>query len=75
VMRYWNRKKKALDYIVLVTTDQRLTGAWSVRPYEGRPEIEQEYAPRKSGGGQLHKLSATRDREIVLYITTVVLSS
>ena len=27
VIRYWNRKKKALDHIVLVTTDQRLNGA------------------------------------------------
>jgi hypothetical protein len=31
VLRYWNRKKKALDYIVLGTTDQRLNGAWIVR--------------------------------------------
>src|SRR5215468_7362078 len=43
VIRYWNRKKNVLDYIVLVTTDQRLTGPWIVRHYEERPEIEQDY--------------------------------
>ena len=29
VIRYWNRKKNALDYLVLVTTDQRLKGPGS----------------------------------------------
>src|SRR4029453_9269577 len=71
VIRYWNRKKKALDYIVLVTTDQRLNGAWIVRHYEERPEIEQDYEQMKSGGWQLQKLSSTRYSEIVFYITTV----
>jgi hypothetical protein len=42
VIRYWNRKKDILDYIVLVTTDQQLTGPWIVRHYEERPEIEQD---------------------------------
>src|SRR5262249_37254180 len=42
VMRYWNRTKAALDHMVLVTTDQRLTGPWMVRHYEERPEIEQD---------------------------------
>jgi len=74
VMRYWNRKKGALDYIVLVTTDQRLTGPWIVRHDEERPEIEQDYEQMKSGGWQLKKLSSTRYSEIVFYITTVVLS-
>jgi len=74
VIRYWSRKKGALDHIVLVTTDQRLTGPWSVRHYEERPEIEQDYEPMKSGGWQLQKLSATRYSEIVFYLTTVVLS-
>ena len=74
VVRYWNRKKNALDHIVLVTTDQRLTGPWIVRHYEERPEIEQDYEQRKSGGGQLKKLSSTRYSEIVFYIATVVLS-
>jgi len=74
VIRYWNRKKGALDYIVLVTTDQRLTGPWIVRHYEERPEIEQDYEQMKSGGWQLKKLSSTRYSEIVFYITTVVLS-
>jgi hypothetical protein len=36
-----------LDYIVLVTTDQRLNGAWIVRHYEERPEIEQDYEQMK----------------------------
>ena len=74
VIRYWNRKKGALDYIVLVTTDQRLTGPWIVRHDEERPEIEQDYEQMKSGGWQLKKLSSTRYSEIVFYITTVVLS-
>jgi len=74
VIRYWNRKKKALDHIVLVTTDQRLTGPWIVRHYEERPEIEQDYQQMKSGGWQLKKLSSTRYSEIVFYIWTVVLS-
>jgi hypothetical protein len=74
VIRYWNRKKGALDHIVLVTTDQRLKGPWIVRHYEERPEIEQDYEQMKSGGWQLKKLSSTRYREIVFYIVTVVLS-
>jgi len=73
-IRYWNRTKKALDYIVLVTTDQRLNGAWIVRHYEERPEIEQDYEQRKSGGWQLQKLSSTRYSAIVFYLLTVVLS-
>ena len=60
VIRYWNRKKGALDHIVLVTTDKRLNGAWIVRHYEERPEIEQDYEQMKSGGWQLQKLSSTR---------------
>jgi hypothetical protein len=74
VIRYWNRKKAALDHIVLVTTDQHLTGPWIVRYYEERPEIEQDYEQMKSGGWQLQKLSSTRYSEIVFYIATVVLS-
>jgi Transposase DDE domain len=74
VMRYWNRKKDALDHIVLVTTDQRLKGPWIVRHYEERPEIEQDYEHMKSGGWHLQKLSSTRYSEIVFYIATVVLS-
>jgi hypothetical protein len=74
VIRYWNRKKTALDHIVLVTTDQQLNGPWIVRHYEERPEIEQDYEQRKSGGWQLKKLSSTRYSEIVFYIATVVLS-
>jgi Transposase DDE domain len=74
VIRYWNRKKHALDYIVLVTTDQRLKGPWIVRHYEERPEIEQDYEQMKSGGWQLKKLSSTRYSEIVFYVLTVVLS-
>jgi len=60
--------------MVLVTTDQRLTGPWIVRHYEERPEIEHDYEQRKSGGWQLKKLRSTRDSEIVFYIATVVLS-
>jgi hypothetical protein len=74
VIRYWNRKKAALDHIVLVTTDHQLTGPWIVRHYEERPEIEQDYEQMKSGGWQLKKLSSTRYSEIVFYIATVVLT-
>jgi hypothetical protein len=56
VIRYWNRKKAALDHIVLVTTDHQLTGPWIVRHYEERPEIAQDYEQMKSGGWQLKKL-------------------
>lgn len=74
VIRSWNRKKDALDHIVLVTPDQRLTGPWIGRHYEERPEIAQDYEHMKSGGWQLQKLRATRYSEIVCYIVTVVLS-
>jgi hypothetical protein len=74
VIRYWNRKKDALDHIVLGTTDQRLQGPWIVRHYEERPEIEQDYEQMKSGGWSLQKLSSTRYSEIVFYMITVVLS-
>jgi hypothetical protein len=74
VIRYWNRKKKAFDHIVLVTTDQRLSGTWIVRHDEERPEIEHDYEQMKSGGWQLEKLSSTRYSEIVFYVLTVVLS-
>jgi hypothetical protein len=74
VIRYWNRKKEALDHIVLVTTDQHLNGTWMVRHYEERPEIEHDYEQMKSGGWQLKKLSSTRYSEIVFYILTVLLS-
>jgi hypothetical protein len=74
VMRYWSPKKQALDYIVLVTTDHRLSGSWIVRHYEERPEIEQDYEQMKSGGWQLKKLSSTRYSAIVFYVLTVVLS-
>jgi hypothetical protein len=65
VMRSWNRKKNAVDHIVLVTTDQRLTGPWIVRHYAERPEIEHDDAQMQSGGGQLKKLSSTRYSAIV----------
>ena len=74
VIRYWNRKKNALDPLVLVTTDQHLNGPWIVRHYEERPEIEQDYEQMKSGGWQLQKLSSTRYSEIVFSMATVVLS-
>jgi len=74
VIRYWNRKKAAMDHSVLVTTDHGLSGPWIVRHYEERPEIAQDYEQMKSGGWQLQKLSSTRDSEIVFYLATVVLS-
>ncbi len=74
VIRFWHKKKKRNDHIVLVTTDQKLSASWIVRHYEERPEIEQDYEQMKSGGWQLTKLSSTRYSEIVFYVLTVVLS-
>jgi hypothetical protein len=74
VIRFWNKKKKCTDHIVLVTTDLRLNAPWIVRHYEERPEIEQDYEQMKSGGWQLKKLSSTRYSEIVFYVLTVVVS-
>src|SRR5947209_7788707 len=74
VIRFWNKKKKCTDHIVLVTTDLELNASWMVRHYEERPEIEQDYEQMKSGGWQLKKLSSTRYSEIVFYVLTVVLS-
>jgi hypothetical protein len=68
VIRFWNKKKKRTDYIVLVTTDQELSASWMVRHYDERPEIEQDYEQMKSGGWQRQKLSATRYSEIVFYL-------
>ena len=74
VIRYYNERKKAMNYIVLVTTDLEMTAQWMVRHYEERPEIEQDYQQLKSGGWQLQKLSTTRYTEIVCYILSVVVS-
>ena len=74
VIRYFNEKKKGLDYIVLVTTDLSLNAKWIVKHYEQRPEIEQDYQQLKSGGWWLSKLSSTRYSQIVFYLLTVVLS-
>src|SRR6266436_1033551 len=74
VIRFWNKKKKCTDHIVLITTDLKLSSSWIVRHYEERPEIEQDYEQMKSGGWQLKKLSSTRYSEIVFYVLTVVLS-
>jgi hypothetical protein len=74
VIRFWNKKKKRTDHIVLVTSDLELSASWIVRHYAERPEIEQDYEQMKSGGWQLKKLSSTRYSEIVFYVLTVVLS-
>jgi len=74
VIRFWNKKKKRTDHIVLVTTDLALNAPWVIRHYEERPEIEQDYEQMQSGGWQLKKLSSTRYSEIVFYVLTVVLS-
>jgi hypothetical protein len=74
VIRFYNKKKRALDYIVLVTTDLSMSGRWIVTHYEARPEVEQDYEQLKSGGWLLKKLSSTRYSQIVFYLLTVVLS-
>src|SRR5262249_25769041 len=60
VIRFWNKKKKWTDHIVLVTTALRLNAPWIVRHSEERPEIEPDDEQMQSGGWQLQKLSATR---------------
>lgn len=74
VIRFYNEKKRALDYIVLVTSDLSLKAKWIVKYYQQRPEIEQDYEQLKSGGWLLQKLSSTRYSQIVFYLLTVVLS-
>ena len=74
VIRFFNEKKKRLDYLVLVTTDLSLNAKWIVKHYEQRPEIEQDYQQLKSGGWLLSKLSSTRYSQIVFYLLTVLLS-
>ena len=48
VIRFWHKKKKCTDHIVLITTDLKLSAPWIVRHYEERPEIEQDYEQMKS---------------------------
>jgi len=74
VIRFYNEKKQALDYIVLVSSDLSLNAKWIVKHYQQRPEIEQDYEQLKSGGWLLQKLSSTRYSQIVFYLLTVVLS-
>ena len=74
VIRFFNKKKQALDYMVLVTTDLSLPAVWIVRHYEERPEIEADYEQLKSGGWMLQKLTSTRYSQIVFYLLTLVLS-
>ena len=50
VIRFWNKKKKRTEHLVLVTTDLNLSAPWLVRHYEERPEIAQDYEQMKSGG-------------------------
>ena len=52
VIRFWHKKKKCIDHIVLITTDLKLSAPWIVRHYEERPEIEQDYAQMKSDGAR-----------------------
>lgn len=74
VIRFFNKKKKALDFIVLVTTDLSLNANWIVRHYQERPEIEQDYQQMKSGGWLLKKLSSQRLSQIVLYVLSIILA-
>lgn len=74
VIRFWNKKKKRTDHIILVTTALSLSAPWIVRHYEERPEIEQDDEQMKSGGWQLQQRSSIRYSEIVFYVLTVVLS-
>jgi hypothetical protein len=60
VIRFWNKKKKRTNHIVLVTTDVKVRASWIVRHYEERPEIAQDYQRMKGGAG-----SATRSAPLV----------
>jgi len=60
VIRFWKKKKKCTDPIVLVTTDRKLNAPGMVRHYAERPEIEQDDEQMQSGGWQLQKRSSTR---------------
>ena len=59
-IRFWNKKKKRTEPMVLVTSDLKLSASWSVRHDEERPESEQDDEQMQSGGWQLTKLSSTR---------------
>lgn len=74
VIRDWNQEKDCWEYIVLVTTDLKLSARQIVRHYELRPEIEQDYEQLKSGGWLLQKLTTTRYSQIVFYLLMVVLA-
>jgi hypothetical protein len=74
VIRYWHTKKHRYAYMVVVTTDQKLTTKWIVKHDEQRPEIEQDDEQMKSGGWKLQKLSSTRYSAIVFYLVSVLLS-
>jgi len=74
VIRFYNKQKRELDYIVLATTDLSLSASWIVKHYQQRPEIEADYQQLKSGGWMLKKLTSTRYSQIAFYLLTVVLS-
>ena len=74
VLRYWHTKKHRHASMVLVPTDQERTAKWTVKHYEERPEIEQDYEQMTSGGWKLPQLCTTRYSEIVLYFLRVLRS-
>ena len=74
VMREWPRTKNAWNPIVLGTTDHQRKGPGIVRHDAERRERAHDYAPMQRGGWQRKQRRATRDREIVLYLLTVLLS-
>src|SRR5258705_12298781 len=63
VIRFWHKKKKRNDHIVLVTTDQKLSASWIVGHDEERREIERDYEQMNSGGWQLTNISSNPHRE------------
>ena len=74
VIRFWHKKKKCTDHIVLITTDLKLSAPWIVRHTKSVLRLSRTMNRMKSGGWQLQKLSSTRYSEIVFYVLTVVLS-
>jgi hypothetical protein len=75
VMRLWKKKTKRTAPLVLGTTAQERRASGIVRPYEERPAIAQDYAPRQSGGWHLKPRRAPRSRAIVFDVLTGVRSA
>lgn len=73
--RGWKSTKKRTASLVVGTTEQRVSAPWLGRQDEERPEMAPDEEPRKRGGWQRHKRSATRSSALVFSGLTGGLSS